>query len=296
MTDADPFSIGNTPEKSNSSKDSVQPTDPTALSPAPPSNESSNKSLVPTEKPSYIPLSMECGSLEKITNSITKAISQDMTPEAKAATVRFLDKNSRGFVGGLAMLCRGRGVVDERHPGKMEVDQCPILEVCPIAEAGDPFPLNKPCPFEQSLVQIWVNKHLTALGIEDFDSPENSFDLDLLYELAGHELLKWKAAQHLAHSGRIVEERQVAAGLQGDQIFGEVMSPALEAIDIQSKITMKLREALLATRKAQIQAGKDMGDPSRKTAELARKAKEKAQSRLKIQRENIEDAEFEVKE
>jgi hypothetical protein len=118
MTDADPFSIGNTPEKSNSSKDSVQPTDPTALSPAPPSNESSNKSLVPTEKPSYIPLSMECGSLEKITNSITKAISQDMTPEAKAATVRFLDKNSRGFVGGLAMLCRGRGVVDEPFPAE----------------------------------------------------------------------------------------------------------------------------------------------------------------------------------
>ena len=137
---------------------------------------------------------------------------------------------------------------------------------------------------------------MTSLGIEDFDSPENSFDLDLLYELAGHELIKWKAAQHLSHKGRIVEERQVAAGLQGDQIFGEVMSPAIEAIDIQNKITMKLREALLATRKAQIQAGKDMGDPSRKTAELARKAKDKAQDRLRAQRENIQDADFEVKE
>ena len=282
MTDADPFSLGNTPEKSNSSNGSVNETDLTAHSPVQPSSESSSKSLLPIKKPSYLPLKMEGGNLAEISKNITAAISKGKSEAMVAATARFISRNAHGFAGGIAMRCQG--------------PECPIQDICPFTEAKEAYPVGDICPFEDGIVQMWVNKHLTALGIDNFDAPESSFDLDLLYELAGHELIKWRAAQHLSKKGTIIDERQIAMSLQGDQIFGEVMSPALEALDIQSKITMKLRDALLATRKAQIQAGRDMGDHSKKSADLAKRAREKALERLGINQESIKDGEYEVKE
>jgi len=200
--------------------------------------------------------------------------------ETKEATLHFLQTNANGFVGALAMRCKGKN--------------CPILDSCPLFQTQAALPLGKPCPFEAGIVQTWVNKHLINLGIEDFTAPENSFDMDILYELAAHELIKWKAAHHLSRAGKLIEDRQVAANMQGDAIFAEVVSPALEILDIHNKITMKLRDALLATRKAQIQAGRDMSDPSKKAAELAELARKKAMERLG-RAEKIKDAEFQVK-
>jgi hypothetical protein len=220
------------------------------------------------------------GDLATIAKTISDEIAGGAPAETKEAALHFLQKNANGFVGALSMRCQGRN--------------CPILDVCPLFETKQELPVGKPCPFESAIVQMWVNKHLLALGIEDFASPENSFDIDMLYELAAHELIKWKAAQHLSQKGKLVEERQVAANIQGDAIFAEVISPALEILDVHNKITMKLRDALLATRKAQIQAGKDMADPSKKAADLAERARIKALSRLG-KGEKIQDADFEVK-
>jgi hypothetical protein len=228
---------------------------------------------------------VEGGNLKQIAENIAESISSNAPAETKEATLNFLQMNANGFVGGLAMRCKGA--------------DCPIVDVCPLQETNQSFPLGQPCPYEMGIVQMWVNKHLVSLGIEDFSSPENSFDMDILYELAAHELIKWKAAHHLSQVGKLVEDRKINVTMTGDTIFAEVMSPALEILDNHNKITMKLREALLATRKAQIQAGKDMADPSRKSADLAEKARKKAQERLKKIREkpeDIKDADFEVKD
>jgi len=150
----------------------------------------------------------------------------------------------------------------------------------------------------QGLVQLWVNKHLLAMGIEDHILPEYSYDMDMLYELAGQELIRWQATQQLAVKGTITEERKIGATISGDELFGEVVTPLIEVIDTQSKIIMKIRDALLGTRKAQIQAGRDAGDSSKKSTELAAKAHTSVQERLRVLRgdaEEVKDAEFDVK-
>lgn len=278
MTDAEPFFLNDIPENSNGSTGSQKETDPIAHSLGPPSETSTDKNQ--EKKPSLPALRTRGGNLSDIAKSVTEDISSNLPQSTKEATLKFINANAHGFVGGLAMQCRG--------------ERCPILSDCPLYQTNQTLPVGSKCPFEASLVQTWVNRHLMALGIDDYADPANSFDMDMLYELAANELIKWKASQHLSRAGSIITERQVAANTQGDAIFAEVISPALEVIDVHTKITMKLRDALLATRKAQIQAGKDMGDPSKKAAELAEKARKKAMDRLG-KGEQIKDAEYDVK-
>jgi hypothetical protein len=222
------------------------------------------------------------GDLSEITKSVSEDVAGGYPEETQEATLHFMQTHAHGFAGAIAMKCQGKG-------------GCPIYDSCPLVQTNQPLPIGKACPFERGIVQTWVNKHLVALGIDDYLSPENSFDMDILYELAAHELIKWKAAQHIAKKGTLVDDRQVAANMQGEAIFAEVISPALEVLDIHNRITMKLRDALLATRKAQIQAGRDMGDPSKKSADLASRARQKALERLgKKKKEDVKDADFDV--
>lgn len=282
MNDADPLSLSGTPSNGSTSSDSPSEQDPTVPSPEQPPEKSSEKSLSVTPLSSSPALTVKGGNLADIATRVSTDIAGDLPEETQLATAKFIQQNANGFVGGLAMKCKGLN--------------CPIIDSCPLHETNQPLPLGKSCPFEQGIVQTWVNKHLMSLGIDDHLAPENSFDMDILYELAANELIKWKAAQHLSDRGRVIEEKQVAANMQGDAIFAEVLSPAVELLEVHTKITMKLRDALLATRKAQIQAGKDMGDPSKKAAELAESARKKAMERLGRQMEKIEDAEYDVKE
>jgi hypothetical protein len=148
-----------------------------------------------------------------------------------------------------------------------------------------------------SLVQLWTNKHLIALGITDFNDPENSFDMDLLYEMVAHELMKWQMAAQISKKGTYVENIQTSATLQGDPLFEDVVNPLLEHIQIHSRITLKLKEALVATRQAQLAAGNNIADPNIKTSNLAQKARDLMKQRLQAQKDkDIKDATFEVKE
>lgn len=283
MKDANPTSKNGTPSSGPLSSDSPLGLDPTAPLQEEQLKESSPPNSLTIPSCFNKTLTVRGGSLAEIASRVSADIAADMPEETKIATAKFIQNNANGFVGGLAMKCRGLN--------------CPIIDSCPLHETAQPLPLGKPCPFEQGIVQTWVNKHLVALGIEDYMAPENSFDMDILYELAANELIKWKAAHHLSDRGRVIEEKQVAANMQGDAIFAEVLSPAVELLEVHTKITMKLRDALLATRKAQIQAGKDMGDPSKKAANLAESARAKAMERLgKQQKEEVKDADFTVGE
>ena len=281
MTDAENTSQPSTPTNTSGSTGSPKETGEDAPSPEQLQDPFSVGSSTPTQSTSYPALVVKGGSISDITAAVAKDVAKGSPVATQEATLAFFQRNVHGFVGGLAMRCQGQ--------------RCPILDVCPLHETGQALPLKKPCPFEAGIVQTWVNKHLMSLGIDDFAAPENSFDIDLLYELAAHELIKWKAAHHLSKKGNIIDDRQVAANMQGDAIFAEVISPALEILDTHNRITMKIRDSLLATRKSQIQAGRDMGDPSKKAADLAGKARAKALERLG-RGERIQDAEFDVKD
>ena len=264
------------PEPTNESGDGssgfLKSTDLFAPSPEQPSKNSTSENTNALERTSYEPLSIQGGDLNSLVNSVTNRLTKN--EGSRAVINNFFIKNSRGFGGALAMQCKGRN--------------CPFLFMCALNEAKEKLPVGEQCPLEQSLVQLWVNKHLISLGIDDFASPEFSFDMDILYEMASHELIKWRLAGHLSQEGNLMEERQVSASPQGDPIFAKVMTPLLEEMDRHTRITLKLREALLATRKVQAQAGRDLVDPSKKGADLMDKVRKLVKSR----REHIKDADY----
>ena len=241
----------------------------------------SNSSVVPF----YPQLKVEGGTIAQIAKNVAVAVSKGCKEKTKLATLQFMEANSRGIAGAAAIKCQAA--------------TCVLVDVCPLTGTDDPYPEGQRCPFMRGLVQLWVNKHIIAMGIDDYTLPEYSYDMDLLYEMSAQELIRWQATQQLAVKGTIVEERKIGATISGDELFGEVVSPLIEVIDVQSKIIMKIRDALLATRKAQIQAGKDAGDPSRKSTELAARARASVSSRLKVLREGeeeVQEAEFDLRE
>ncbi len=282
MTSAENSSQPDTPRMSSGSIDSVNKQDPAAHSPELPLKPSQQKSLSGTQKPSYLPSILQGGTIADITKSVTDLVVNQDNPAAKEIVGRFFNNGARGFTASLPLICKG--------------SRCCFYKICPIQQAKLELPLNLPCPVEHGLIQIWVNKHLDALGINDYTDPENSFDMDIIYELAGHELLKWRMGLHLSDKGNLVEERITSYSMEGEPIFEEICSPLLEHLETQSKICLKLKEALVATRKSQLEAGKELADPNIKTSNLANRARELVRIRQQQQKDNnIKDADFNVK-
>jgi hypothetical protein len=142
---------------------------------------------------------------------------------------------------------------------------------------------------------MWVNKHLHALGIENIDAPENSFDMDMLYELAGQELIRWRCGAYLAKNPNIVENKLIAETIQGTPIFADVMNPVIDAMERAGKNVAKIRDALLATRKAQITAGQVAIDATQKAAELRKKAAEINKMRRELNSGLLKQGQFTIK-
>lgn len=201
-----------------------------------------------------------------------------VTQEQRNMLSSFIDATTRGSVGVMGMRCTGA--------------KCPFISACPLATIGANLPLGKRCPVEAGMITNWVNKHLKSLGIENPDDPIHSFDMDMLYEIATQELIKWRCSVHLSDDPRLVSERQIAATQQGEPIFGDVINPVLDVMERAGKNIAKIREALVATREAQIKAGQVALDPTQKFAEQRKKAVEIVKQRS----EKMKEAEFKVKE
>jgi len=261
----------------------------TAQSQEQPSNESSPANSEPTSN-SCLPVLTPAlsGPSEAIRNAETalvtaaQSLSPDLSEESKSILKNFISRSSRGFAGTMPMMCKG--------------PECPFIHACPLYEAKAKLPMGQRCPVEESIVYMWVNKHLHALGIENIDAPENSFDMDMLYELAGQELIRWRCGAYMAKTPNIVESKLVGESIQGTPLFADVMNPVIEAMERAGKNVAKIRDALLATRKAQITAGQVAIDATQKAAELRRKAAEINNMRRQLNQGMIKQAEYTIKD
>jgi hypothetical protein len=193
-----------------------------------------------------------------------------------------------GYTSVLAMKCRGK--------------ECPFLSCCSLNQAGVPLPIGESCPIEKSIVAIWVTKHLKSLGIEDIMNPENSFDMDLLYELAGQELIRWRCGVHLSDDPSLVSSQHIQTTLQGEPLFEDVINPVIEIMERAGRNIQKIREALVATREAQVKAGQEMRDSSQRAAELKQKALEQIKKKREMLNrlnqksdETVKEADFSIK-
>lgn len=242
-------------------------------------NQEEQNSFMPLGPVNGDPLSTKQAAkayLEKVAEE-----SVQLTDSQKLIISQFIDMTSKGFVGSMPMLCKGA--------------HCPFISACPISKVKATLPLNKPCPVENSIVALWVTKHLKSLGIENMEDPMYSFDMDMLYELAGQELIRWRCSVHLAKNPDLVSTQQVSATVQGEPIFAEVINPILDVMERAGRNISKIREALVATREAQVRAGQVTVDPTQRAATLRAEAEKLMQDRKKKQ-EVIKDAQFEVKD
>lgn len=253
-----------------------------------PLNESSNLSLPAQVDPNLsTPFTPVYGGPEEAKllakNSlatISKNLSPNLPENALETISSFIEKVARGPGSILPMTCKGM--------------TCPFLNVCPLHAASIALPIGQKCPVEETLVVLWVNKHLNALGITDINNPESSFDMDMLYELATQELIRYRCSAKLSAKPELTEERMTSESFSGTPIFSEVISPVLEIMERSGKNIAKIRDALVATRKAQLRAGPVILDNTEKSAELRKKALEL--QRKRELKEELRDAEFSVVE
>lgn len=211
--------------------------------------------------------------------NVGKKLSPEMTEESVNILTSFVDKVSKGPGSALPMRCRG--------------EKCTFLNVCPLYAAKVSLPIGHKCPVEENIVVLWVNKHLMSLGIENIDNPENSFDMDMLYELATQELIRYRCGAILSERPDLVENKKVGESFSGSSIFADVIHPALEIMEKSGKNVSRLREALLATRRAQLRVGEVVVDATQKASDLRQQALEISRNRLK-KAEDIKSAEFRV--
>ncbi len=270
-----------------SGSDSPPETDPPAQSAAVPCDVSSS-SNTPSVGTNSLDLSgHKIGDLKNIKKAVNNQLvniseesGHQLSDAGKETIQRFVDQISLGFAATMTMICGPK---------------CSFISACPIKQSGAPLPYGKRCPVESSIIAVWVNKHLKALGIEDYDDPAHSFDLDLLYELAGQELIRWRCGVHLSDDPELVTNQLVGYSVNGEAIFSDVINPVLDVMERAGRNVAKIREALLATRKSQIEAGRNTLDPSQKASDLRAKA-QKIAARRKLAQEQIKDVEYEVKD
>jgi len=271
-----------------SGNDSQAGTEHTVNSVGLPLDESSNTKSPAAKTTSSAPLAVRPGDLKLIKNSVLNSLvrvaetqnEQAISPEGRVVLSHYIDSATRGYVGSLGMICKGM--------------RCPFISDCPLHKIGSKLPIDSKCPVEGAMVTMWLNKHVKALGIEDPNDPIHSFDMDMLYELAGQELIRWRCAVHLSDDPRLVSNQQVGATQQGEPIFGDVINPVLTVMEKAGKNISKIREALVATREAQIKAGQLATDPTERAAELKKKANALIAAR-RAANEKTKDAEFSVK-
>lgn len=271
-----------------SGNDSPEETGTSVPSQEQPSEGSSEKSIADTANTSSVPSVARPGDLktikENVVNDLVQVSNKEVTQADREYLSQYFDSATRGYVGSLGMVCKG--------------PSCPFISDCPINKIKGHLPMGEKCPVETSMVTMWLNKHLKVLGIENPNDPVHSFDMDMLYELAGQELIRWRCSVHLADDPRLVSNQQVGATQQGEPIFADVINPVLEVMEKAGKNISKIRDALVATREAQVKAGQLASDPTERAAELRQKANEIIEKKMAKKRERLaaKDAEFEVKD
>jgi len=220
--------------------------------------------------------------LNNNTNSLVLAATEAgvSIPSEKMDIIhKFMDSAKFGHQATIVMKCQGVA--------------CPFLNMCPLHEAELDLPIGKRCPVEKAVMEQWVSRSIAALDIDPLD-PEYSIDMEMVYEIAGMELIRMRAAYELSESPKLVEEKIVGYSPQGDPIYDEKPAASLFIIERNSKAINKIREQLLATRKAQASVGHLQGDPSIRAAKLKEKAKTIALKRQQMG--TITDAEYEIKD
>jgi hypothetical protein len=123
---------------------------------------------------------------------------------------------------------------------------CPLLTMGVIPEDM----VGKPCPVEAHLMEVWANKIMSELKID----PNNLIESAMARELARAEIYQLRASNRLAMED-FVADQCMGVDEKGAPVYRKELHVAAQWEDMIIKRTMKMREALLATRKSIAEAG-----------------------------------------
>lgn len=209
--------------------------------------------------------------------SIAQNVGVEIPADKMSVLELFMKKVKYGHQAALAMVCKGLS--------------CPVINMCPLHAIEAELPVGKPCPVEGALIEQWVKLYTESLGI-DPDKTEDAIDMHMIYEIAGLELMRTRAAHELSKNPAITLEKVVGFSPQGDPMYDDKPAIPLLVMEKQAKTIAKIRDQLLATRRSQAQAGMISNDISVRAANLSEKAAKILEQRNK---DSARDAEFEVK-
>lgn len=134
-------------------------------------------------------------------------------------------------------------------------NQCPAYDSCPLVQAGIKLPLSKKCPVELSVMDDVLRRFCEGLDINP-DTPAGAMDLMQVWEIARHEIMEFRASGYLAKNPDIIVQELKNVGVDGTHIHNSKINEALLFMQQVSRTKNKIRQELLATRKAQIEAGR----------------------------------------
>lgn len=207
----------------------------------------------------------------------------DVPEGAGPLLVRLLSKAVKGNLAALPMLCKG--------------EKCPFLGQCWIRELNDrghktAYPIGKQCPQEMIVLELWIKKLAGNIGLNP-DNPEDALQLELVYELATNELMRYRAAFHLSTDPELVKKSISAYGPKGEPVWEVKINPATALHERLSRLILKLKEQMLATPKAQAQVGRVLDRNVQETLDKRRKAEELLKQRQAARiRDAAKDAEM----
>lgn len=166
---------------------------------------------------------------------------------------------------------------------------CPMLHACYLHNSGIKLPVGKLCPIELAIMDDCISRNVAGLDI-DLDSAAGQMELLQVWELARAEVVEWKAGAKMADRKDVIMRELTSAvpDMNGNvtNIFEEKITPEVQLMERWAKMKLKMREALLATRKAQAAAGQVNDDETNRLTTLKKRAERVKQ--MKKERKSIE--------
>ena len=129
---------------------------------------------------------------------------------------------------------------------------CPMSARCQLFKAGFTYMIGTPCPLESHVLATWSARYIQALQID----VENPVEVSLAADLAKLDIYQMRIANRLNYED-FVQDQVAGVDKEGTPFYRKELHAATIWEDMIARRKLKIQEALLATRKALAEAGKD---------------------------------------
>ena len=129
---------------------------------------------------------------------------------------------------------------------------CNMADRCQLFKNGFTYMVGEPCPLEQHALASWTARYVETLQI----AADNTTEINLAADLAKMDVYQMRIANRLNYED-FVQNQVVGVDKDGVPFYRHELHQGAIWRDMLVRRELKIQEALLATRKALAEAGKD---------------------------------------